>query len=75
MLAWGKNFAALNNFLFDHLPLYNKFRAPAMALVMPQLAMPLLAALGLNQLLASTDPRELLWKKFRTTAIATGVLL
>jgi hypothetical protein len=75
LLSWGKNFSSLNYFLFDHFPYYNKFRAPAMALVMPQLAFPLLAALGLNQLLTGGDSRELLWATFRTAAIATGCLL
>ncbi|MDR0792886.1 MAG: hypothetical protein LBE82_06225, partial [Chitinophagaceae bacterium] len=37
ILAWGKNFQAINYFLFDHLPFYNKFRAPSMAMVIPQL--------------------------------------
>ncbi|GGA85731.1 YfhO family protein [Puia dinghuensis] len=75
LLSWGKNFSSLNYFLFDHFPYYNKFRAPAMALVMPQLAVPLLAALGLNELLTRGDSREVLWKKFKTAAIATGALL
>jgi hypothetical protein len=75
VLAWGKNFAAFNYFLFDHFPYYNKFRAPATSLVMPQLAMPLLAALGLNGLLASGESRETLWKKWKLSAIATGALL
>jgi Bacterial membrane protein YfhO len=46
MLAWGKNFEAFNYFIFDYLPGYNKFRAVAMALVIPQLAMPVLALLA-----------------------------
>ncbi|HEY4111858.1 YfhO family protein [Puia sp.] len=75
VLAWGKNFAAFNYFLFDYLPLYNKFRAPSTALVMPQLAFPLLAALGLNELLTRGESREVLWKKFKTAGIATGALL
>jgi len=75
VLAWGKNFSAFNYFLFDYFPYYNKFRAPSTALVMPQLSMPLLAALALNGLLAGGDPRELLWKKWRVSAIAAGVLL
>jgi Bacterial membrane protein YfhO len=74
VLAWGKNFAAFNYFLFDYLPLYNKFRAPSMALVMPQLVMPLLAALCLNQLVFGNNNKAELLKKFKITAIATGVL-
>jgi hypothetical protein len=75
VLAWGKNFAGLNYFLFDHLPFYNKFRAPAMALVIPQLAFPILAALGLNELFSADYTRAELWKKFRTAAYITGGLL
>ncbi len=75
LLAWGKNFSSLNYFLFDHFPFYNKFRAPALALVMPQLAFPILAALGLDALLAGKEPREEVWKKFKTTAYLTAGLL
>ncbi len=56
MLAWGKNFEALNYFLFDYFPGYNKFRAVSMALVIPQLAMPLLGLLAAWRLL--TAPAE-----------------
>ena len=28
MMAWGKYLPAFNTFLFNHLPMYNKFRAP-----------------------------------------------
>lgn len=52
VLAWGKNFETLNYLLFDYLPGYNKFRAVAMALVIPQLAMPVLALLAAWRLLA-----------------------
>ena len=75
LLSWGKNFSSLNYFLFDHFPFYNKFRAPAMALVMPQLAFPILAALGLNSLLTGGESGETVWKKFRLTAYITGGLL
>jgi len=75
VLAWGKNFAAINYFLFDHLPYYNKFRAPATSLVMPQLSMPLLAAFGISQLLTGAGSREENWKKFRQAGIVTGLLL
>jgi len=76
VLAWGKSFPSINNFIFDHLPYYNKFRAPTIALVMPQFAFPLLGALGLDQLLKSEASKEEIWKKFRLTVMITaGVLV
>ena len=75
VLAWGRHFSGFNYFLFDHFPLYNKFQAPAMALVIAQLAMPLLGALGLNELLISQESKEASWKKFRNVLFLTGGLL
>ncbi|MDO6431583.1 YfhO family protein [Flavitalea sp. BT771] len=75
VLAWGKNFEAINYFLFDHLPMYNKFRAPTIAMVMPQFAIPLLGALGLDNLLKSTESREIILKKFKQVMIITAALL
>ncbi|MBN8852196.1 MAG: hypothetical protein BGO55_00430 [Sphingobacteriales bacterium 50-39] len=75
VLAWGSNFATVNNFLFDHLPYYNKFRAPTIALIMPQFAIPLLGALGLDELLKSQDSKEVIWKKFKRGLIYTAGLL
>ena len=75
LLSWGKNFAILNDFLFDHFPFYNKFRAPSTALFMPQLAVPVLVALGLNYLLTTKENAVELWKKFKTASFVTGGLL
>lgn len=74
-LAWGKNFPAFNDFLFAHLPYYNKFRAPSQALFLPQLVAPILAAMGLHQLLTGGEDASTLWKKFRMTGYITGGLL
>jgi hypothetical protein len=75
LLSWGKHFAILNDFLFDRLPYYNHFRAPTTALTLCQFALPLLAALGLNQVLISNE-REAVWRKFKTSLyVLSGILL
>ncbi|GAB3300589.1 YfhO family protein [Hymenobacter tenuis] len=51
VLAWGKNFETFNYLMFDYFPGYNKFRSVSMALVIAQLAMPLLAVLALARVL------------------------
>jgi hypothetical protein len=64
VLAWGKNFEAVNYFLFDHLPFYKKFRAPSMALVIPQLSAALLGVIFLNEFVLKTD-KDKLWQLFK----------
>ncbi len=72
ILSWGKNFESVNYFLFDHLPMYNKFRAPTMALVIPQLCFAVLACLGAQEILFGNMKKEEAWKKFRLGAYITG---
>ena len=58
VLAWGRNLPLINNFLFEYLPLYSKFRAPSMALVITTLSMSMLAVLAVKrfvQLVASEN--------------------
>ncbi|MEO6316432.1 MAG: hypothetical protein ABIU63_05390 [Chitinophagaceae bacterium] len=73
LLAWGKNLEFFNYFLFEHLPFFNKFRAPSMALVIPQLTVPVLAALTLQQFVTDTNKIEL-WKKLKTALYITAGL-
>ncbi len=51
VLSWGRHFPWLNNWLFDHLPLYNKFRTPSMALVMTTTAMAMAALLAFKEVI------------------------
>ncbi|MEO7306355.1 MAG: YfhO family protein [Ferruginibacter sp.] len=71
VLAWGKNLESINYFLFDHLPFYKKFRAPSMALVIPQLSAPLLGVIFLNEFLFKTE-KEKLWQLFKKCLYITG---
>lgn len=50
LMSWGSSFLAFNSILYHHLPMYNKFRAPSMILVIPQLLFPFLAVLTLDKL-------------------------
>ena len=72
ILALGSNLPSFNYFMFDYFPLYNKFRVPTMALVIPQLLFPIAAALALNKLMDSNDPGA--WKPFIRSAMATAVV-
>jgi hypothetical protein len=47
-MAWGKNFAGFNYFLFDNFPLYNKFRDPKTVFSVSNMLIVLLGALGLQ---------------------------
>lgn len=70
LMAMGKNLPGFNYFLFDHLPLYNKFRVPTMTLVIPQILIPILAALTLDHIVTHQQDNET-WKKLKMGTIAT----
>ncbi|HMK20289.1 MAG TPA: YfhO family protein [Chitinophagaceae bacterium] len=72
MMSWGSYFDVLNGFLYKALPLYNKFRAPSMILVVAQMLLPLLAVLGLNKIADTTDKKTLL-PEFKKGLIAVAV--
>ena len=60
--------------MLEYLPFYNKFRAPSMALVIPQICIPILAVLTLSKLVNETD-YEAAFKKLRNGAIAAAAVL
>jgi hypothetical protein len=51
MLSWGSFFAGFNKFMLQHLPFYNKFRAPSMIIVIPTFLLGMMAVLTLNKIL------------------------
>lgn len=72
VLSWGRNFPLLNNWLFDHLPLYNKFRTPSMALVMTTTAMAIMAMLTLKEVV---ERRVIMRKVMIAAGITAGTCL
>jgi hypothetical protein len=71
-LAWGNNFMAYNSFMIDHFPLLNKFRAPSMAMVIPQLCIPFMATLAVNKLFFEENNWNEVLPKIKNTAIVIG---
>lgn len=77
LMSWGSYFLAFNEPLLKYLPFYNKFRAPSMIMVIPQLVLTMLACLTLNDLIKNnTTGKQILFdKKFKNGLIAFGVLV
>jgi hypothetical protein len=73
MLAAGSYFQSFNYFMVDHLPFYNKFRAPSMILVVPTLLLGILSLYGLQTVIAFDNFKNLL-KKFKPSFILLVIL-
>jgi hypothetical protein len=74
MLAWGKNFMPLTEFFMHNVPGYNKFRTVSMTLVIPQIAMPVLAILALNKIIFSGIEKKKLLHGLKWSVGITGGL-
>jgi len=72
LMAWGKNFMGFNSFLFNYMPLYNKFRVPTMTLFIPQLLFPLLGALALQQFIFEEKDKAFAQKKLKVAGYVMG---
>jgi len=74
MMSWGDHFKAFNYFLFDNLPMYNKFRVPTIILSIPQLLFPLLGMWGLSEIAKGKVAGAELWKKVKMAGgITAGI--
>jgi Co/Zn/Cd efflux system component len=75
MLSWGSYFPSFNNFMFNNFPFYNKFRAPSMIMVIPQLMLTTLAALALNKVIHTTDKAIYLKTFYKSLIALAGVFV
>lgn len=57
-LSMGKNLPFLNDFMFDHFPMYNKFRTVSMTIFVTCFTMTFGAALGLQHILTSIGKKD-----------------
>ncbi|OSZ77604.1 hypothetical protein CAP36_14620 [Chitinophagaceae bacterium IBVUCB2] len=73
-MAWGKYFGSFNVFLFEYLPMYNKFRAPSFSQVIPQFAVGVAAALALQYLLFEEKIKDSFKADFKKVLYTVGGL-
>lgn len=74
MMSWGRHFELLNYFLFDHLPMYNKFRTPSMIMAIPALTFMIIALWALHSYLFGEEEKISLKPALMKSAIITGGL-
>ena len=67
LLSWGHNMMWLTDWMIDHFPMYNKFRTVASILVIAEIAMPILAVLGLRELFKEPDG----WRRYKVQLIVS----
>ncbi|MCQ2295008.1 MAG: hypothetical protein MJZ67_05080 [Bacteroidales bacterium] len=76
MLSWGKNLMGFNGWIFDHLPLYNKFRTPSMSLVLANVLAVLMAVLGLKEVFGKNmDAKRTLRALYISAGSTVGIIL
>ena len=78
LMSWGKNLMGFNSFLFEYLPLYNKFRTPSMSLVIANVTMVMMAALALRAIFDKENPidkKKLNTALYASTGISAGFIL
>lgn len=74
-LSFGHN-SPVFKWMFDLLPFFNKFRTPSMALVIAELTVPLLAILGLNEIVNGKNSNEEILKKLKITGgVTAGIVI
>jgi hypothetical protein len=75
VLSWGRNFSLLTNFMLDYFPGYNKFRTVSMTLVMAEFAMPVLAILGLREIISGNVQKREFLKAWKYSLFGLGGLI
>lgn len=75
LMSWGRNAMGFNEWIFNHLPLYNKFRTPSMALVVANVTMVLMAVLSLKAVAETKDDKAARKSVNRSLYIASGITL
>jgi hypothetical protein len=75
LLSYGLYFESFNVFMLDHLPFYNKFRAPSMIMVIPTLLLGMMAILSAQEIANKfADNKETFLQKIKPALLITASL-
>lgn len=76
LLSWGKNLIGFNEFVFNYMPLYNKFRTPSMSLVLANVLAVLMAILALKEVFSKdNDVKRMLKGLYISAGVTVGIIL
>ena len=74
LLAAGSYFESFNLVILKYLPLYNKFRAPSMIIIVPTLLIGILAMYGMSAVIKATNFKSFL-QEHKISWISLGLVL
>jgi hypothetical protein len=74
LLAWGSFFESFNVFMLNHLPLYNKFRAPSMILIIPTLLLGIMSLYGMTAIASEKSLKDV-FEKYKPSFIVLAFIV
>ena len=74
MLSAGSYFETFNVFILNHVPFYNKFRAPSMIMIIPTLLLGVMALYGMAEISSETSFKDIL-SKYKLSFILMGIII
>jgi hypothetical protein len=58
LISFGKNFSAVFDLMFYYFPFFDKFRVPSMILTLIQISLPILAGIGIMEIISLRNERN-----------------
>ncbi|MBG9377471.1 YfhO family protein [Panacibacter sp. DH6] len=75
IMSWGGYFKDVNRLFLEYLPMYNKFRAPSMIIVVPTLLLGMMAVLALEKIMSTSNLSALVQPYKKALLINGGIFV